>query len=66
MGWLVTVWSEFLGLFVDDAAYAGAIVAWLVACRLLLPRLALPPSLPPVLLFVGLALILMVGALRKA
>ncbi len=66
MTWLVTAWSEFIGLFVDDLPYAASIVAWLACCWLLLPHLALPPALPPVLLFAGLAAILAGSALMKA
>lgn len=66
MAWLKTVWSEFLGLFIDDAAFAIAILAWLAACWLLLPRLALPAILPPAILFTGLVLILVESAMRRA
>ena len=63
MTWLKTIWSEFIGLFVDDGSLAVAVlaVAWL-----LLPRLPLPPALPPAILFVGLALILVESVLRRA
>ncbi len=66
MTWLKTVWSEFLGLFIDDAAFAIAILAWLAACWLLLPRLSLPAILPPTILFTGLVLILVESAMRRA
>ena len=66
MGWLKTAWSEFLRLFVDDAAFAVAILAWLAACWLLLPRLPLPALLPPAILFIGLVLILVESATRRA
>lgn len=62
---VATIWSGFVGLFIDDLPYAGAIVAWLVACRLVLHRLPLPTSLPPLLLFAGLATILIAGAWAK-
>jgi len=64
--WLKTAWSEFIGLFVDDGSLAVAVLAWLAAAWLLLPRLPLPPALPPVILFAGLALILVESALRGA
>ncbi len=66
MTWLKTIWSEFIGLFVDDGSLAVAVVAWLIAARLLLPRLPLPPALPPAILFAGLALILVESTLRRA
>ncbi len=63
---LKTIWSEFIGLFVDDGSLAVAVLAWLAAAWLLLPRLPLPPALPPVVLFAGLALILVESTLRRA
>jgi len=66
MTWLKTVWSEFIGLFVDDGSLAVAVLVWLAAAWLLLPRLPLPSALPPVILFAGLALILVESALRGA
>ncbi len=66
MTWLKTAWSEFIGLFVDDGSLAVAVLAWLAAAWLLLPRLPLSPALPPVILFAGLALILVESALRGA
>jgi hypothetical protein len=66
MSWLRGIGSELLGLFVDDGWFALSIVIWLIACGLGLPRLNLPSSLPPIILFVGLALILARSALRRA
>ncbi len=66
MTWLNTIWSEFIGLFVDDGSFAVAILAWLAACWLLLPRLGLAPAWPPAILFVGLVLILAESAARRA
>jgi hypothetical protein len=65
MGWLRAIWSELFGLFVDDGVYAGAILAWIVLCWLVLPRLPVAPALPPLILFAGLAAILLAGALRR-
>jgi hypothetical protein len=58
--------DELWGLFVDDGVFAGAIVVWLVVAWRVLPRLGLPPWLPAILLFAGLAAILVLGALRTA
>ncbi len=66
MAWLNTIWSEFIGLFVDDGSFAVAILAWLAACWLLLPRLGLAAAWPPAILFVGLVLILAESAARRA
>ncbi len=66
MPFLKAIWSEFIGLFVDDGSLAVAVLAWLGAAWLLLPHLPLPPALPPLLLFAGFALILIESALRRA
>ena len=66
MTWLKTIWSEFIGLFVDDGSLAVAVLAWLATAWLLLPKLPLPPALPPAILFAGLSLILVESALRRA
>ena len=66
MGWLRTIWSETVGLFVDDTRFAGAIVVWLVVAGLLLPRLPVPSWLPPLILFAGLVAILAESAWRQA
>jgi hypothetical protein len=66
MSWLKAIWAEFLGLFVDDASFAVAILVWLVVAMLVLKRLALPPGLPPVILFAGLVAILVESAVRQA
>ncbi len=66
MTWLKAIWSEFIGLFVDDGSFAVAILAWLALCWLLLPRLGLSPVLPPAILFTGLVAILVESAARRA
>lgn len=66
MGWLKTIWAEFIGLFVDDGSLAVAVLLWLGACWLLLPRFGLPSAWPPVVLFAGLVLILAESAVRRA
>lgn len=66
MLWLKAIWSEFFGLFVDDGHFAIAILAWLLAAGLALPRLGLPPGWPPAILFAGLVAILVESAARRA
>lgn len=66
MSWIKTIWLEFIGLFVDDGSLAIAVLLWLGACWLLLPRFGLPPVWPPIVLFCGLAGILAESALRRA
>ncbi len=66
MRWLGTVWSEFIGLFVDDGSFAIAIMVWLLVAWLALPRLPLPPAWPPFILFAGLAAILVESAVRRS
>ena len=63
---LKTIWSRFTGLFVDDGSLAVAVLAWLAAAWLLLPRLPLPPALPSTILSAGLASILIESASRRA
>jgi hypothetical protein len=51
---------------VDDGRFALTILIWLAALGLLAPRLGLPTIVPPVLLAVGLAAILVESVLRAA
>jgi hypothetical protein len=64
IGTLRLIRDELWSVFVDDGVFAGAIVVWLVVAWGAFPRLALPGWLPAVLLFAGLATILVYGALR--
>ena len=66
MSWLKTIWSELIGLFVDDGSFAAAILLWLATCWLLLPRLPMPLAISPMILFFGMALILVESALRSS
>ncbi len=66
MRWARRIGGEVFGLFVDDGGFAGAIVAWIVLAGLVLPRLALPDAGKAILLFAGLAAILLAGAMRRA
>jgi hypothetical protein len=61
-----TIWNEFIGLFVDDGSFAAALLAWLGACWLLLPRLGLPSAWTPMFLFAGLVLILAESTVRRS
>lgn len=65
MSWQRRAGAELVGLFVDDGSFALAIVLWLLLCWLVLPRLPGPSALPPLLLFAGLAAILVESALRR-
>ena len=63
MRWISTVLREIYGLFVDDGSFALAILVWIGFCWLLLHRL--PSHLPGgVVLFTGLALVLLESVLR--
>ena len=58
------VLRELFGLFVEDASFALTILVWLAACALLLPLVPLLFSWRGVLLFTGLAVILVWHCLR--
>ena len=62
---LRAIWTEALGLFVDDGAYAGAIVVWLAVVGALVRFTPIGGTAGP-LLAIGLAAILGHGALRKS
>lgn len=64
MGWLRTIARELLGLFVDDGSLALPTLLWLAAIWLLGLPLPPPPALRGLLLFLGLAAIL-VGSARS-
>jgi hypothetical protein len=66
MPWIRTILAEIVGLFVDDARFAVAIVVWLGVSWLALSRLALPPTLAGMLFFAGLVIILIESAVRRA
>ena len=66
MGWVRTIWDEFIGLFVDDVGFALAILVWALVAGVGLPRLGLPHFIPAILLFAGLAAILLESATRRA
>ncbi len=66
MSWIRTVLREVFGLFVDDGSFALAIVAWLLLVWLVLPRLGVDARWTGVILFAGLALILVESVTRRA
>jgi hypothetical protein len=66
MRWLKTISSEIFGLFVDDGSFALAILVWLALVGFVLPRLAIPMAWGGIVLFAGLALILLESAMRRA
>ena len=55
---------KLLGLFVDDWGFALAIAGWLLSAGLLLPVLRLAPLWAGLILFAGLAAIL-IGSVRR-
>jgi uncharacterized membrane protein len=63
---LRTIFREIFGLFVDDGSFALQILLWLGLTALLLPSLGWVPRGRGLLLFVGLAAILMGSAIRYA
>jgi hypothetical protein len=62
--WLQSIAREILGLFVDDGAFAIAILVWLALTGLLLPRIATAAHWTGPAFFAGLALILIHSVLR--
>ncbi len=63
---LKRIFEEVFGLFVDDGAYAGAIVGWLVVIGLVVKFVPGAAAWAGILLFVGLATILLESAWRKS
>ena len=66
MRWLRGAFDEVLGLFVDDAAFAIPILAWLAAVGALSSAVPTARGWLAPMLFIGLAVILTAGVLRKA
>jgi hypothetical protein len=66
MKWIKTIFHEILGLFVDDAAFALAILIWLGIMRWIASRLNLRATAIAILFFAGLALILIESTARYA
>ena len=64
MTWLRTVFVEIFGLFVDDGSFALLILAWVGLTAFLLPYLGWASPLRGLVLFAGLAAILLGSAIR--
>lgn len=60
MNTLRTILAELWGLFVDDGPLAVCIIAWVALAA------GLRHVLPPVVLFVGLAVLVLVFTVRRA
>jgi hypothetical protein len=63
---LKAIFAEAIGLFVDDGAYAAAIVIWLLVVAGLVRFTTISPNIAATLLFVGLAAILTESSLRQS
>ncbi len=66
MRWIKSAGRELLGLFVDDASFAIAIIVWLGAVWLLSLNVLRGVGWAGVFLFAGLAAILLWSAMRRA
>jgi multisubunit Na+/H+ antiporter MnhE subunit len=66
MEWIRTISSEILGLFVDDAGFAVAIIAWLGVVRFISRHVGPRNVWSAVTLAAGLVLILIESAVRFA
>jgi hypothetical protein len=64
MRWLKAIIAEIFGLFVDDESFALAIIIWLGVVWLVISRLGIA-EWAGVVLFAGLAAILVESALRS-
>lgn len=64
MSWIKTISLEILGLFVDDVTFALAILAWVALSLFFLPHLGLTSPWQAIILFLGLAAILLESTLR--
>lgn len=66
MRWIKTILGEMLGLFVDDGSFAVSILIWLALALLLVPIVHAEPAWAGIILFVGLAIVLIENVLRSA
>lgn len=65
MKWLVLIWEETLGMFVDDGAMALQATLLIAVVAGAVKLLGLPPLLGGVLLLVGCLLVLGLSLWRK-
>lgn len=63
---LKAIWSELLGLFVDDGSFAIAILVWLGVSWLLSTYLLRQSEWGGIVLFVGLGIILVESTMRRS
>jgi len=61
-----TISTEIFGLFIDDGSLAIAIVIWLAGAGIVIPHLIISPLFKGVILFIGLAVIPVESAIRRA
>ena len=66
MKWIKNILREIFGLFVDDGAFALSILIWLSLMRWTTSHLSLTPMTSGIILFAGLALILIESTTRYA
>lgn len=65
MTWLTSGLKQIYGLFVDDGALSLAICVWLLVVWFVFPHIVADPSVRPIVLFIGLAYLLM-NSVRRA
>jgi hypothetical protein len=58
--------SELLALFVDDGSFVLAVIAWVIGGAICLNRGVVPPLFEAVLLFMGIAGLLLENVTRTA
>ena len=63
---LRTIVSELIGLFVDDGLFAAGILIWVVFIGLPAPAIGVPALWRGLLLFAGLAAILVESVARRS
>ncbi len=66
MTWLKTIATELFGLFVDSGVFAVCILIWLAVVGLATSRIAGFSAYAGVILFAGLAVLLLESTLRRA
>lgn len=64
MTWLVSGLKQVYGLFVDDGALSLAICVWVLIVWFVLPHIVASATTRPIVLFIGLA-VLLVDSVRR-